>query len=88
MKLKHTFTVRQIAGEYVLIPMGKSALAFSGMVTTNEVGALICQRLATPATREELLEAVCQEFDVSAQTAQGDLDEFLNVLRRVDLLEE
>lgn len=88
MKLKHEFIIREIAGEYVLIPMGKSALAFSGMVTTNEVGAAICQRLESPATKEELVEAVCQEFEVSPQTAQADLEEFLTVLRQVNLLEE
>jgi len=58
MKLKYEFVVRQIAGEHVLIPMGKSALAFSGMVTTNEVGAYICRRLAEPVSQEELLDGI------------------------------
>lgn len=88
MKLKYEFTVREIAGEYVLIPMGKSALAFSGMVTTNAVGAAICRRLSEPATEAELLEAVCREFAVDAQTAREDLEEFLTLLRKANLLDE
>lgn len=88
MKLKYEFTIREIAGEYVLVPMGKSALAFSGMVTTNAVGAAVCRRLAEPATKEELLEAVCEEFTVDAETAREDLEEFLTLLRGADLLEE
>lgn len=88
MKLKYEFTLRQIAGEYVLIPMGRSALAFSGMVTTNAVGAAVCRRLAEPATKEELLEAVCEEFAVDPQTARKDLEEFLTLLRGAGLLEE
>ena len=87
MKLKHEFILREIAGEYVLIPMGKSALAFAGMITTNEVGAYICQQLASPTTESALLEAICREFEVSRQTAQEDLDEFLNMLRKADILE-
>ena len=88
MKLKHEFIVRQIAGEYVLIPMGKSALAFSGMVTTNEVGAFICRQLAKPVSQEALLDAICAEFEVSRQTAQEDMEQFLRNLRKADLLEE
>lgn len=87
MKLKYEFVVRQIAGEYVLIPMGKSALAFSGMVTTNEVGAYICRRLAEPVSQEELLDGICGEFAVSRETAQEDMEQFLRMLRKVGLLE-
>ena len=88
MNLKYEFTIREIAGEYVLIPMGKSALAFSGMVTTNAVGATVCRRLAEPATKQELLEAICEEFAVEEETARRDLEEFLILLRGADLLEE
>ena len=88
MKLKHEFVIREIAGEYVLVPMGKSALAFSGMVTTNAVGAYICEQLASPITGEALLDAVCQEFEVSRQTAREDTEQFLNMLRKAALLEE
>ena len=88
MKLKHEFIIRQIAGEYVLIPMGKSALAFSGMVTTNEVGAFICRQLAKSVSQEALLDAICAEFEVSRQTAQEDMEQFLRNLRKADLLEE
>ena len=57
MKLKYEFMIRQVAGENVLIPMGKSALSFSGMVTANDVGAFICEKLQRDTTREELLES-------------------------------
>lgn len=88
MKLKHAFAVRQIAGEYVLIPMGKSALEFSGMVTTNSVGAFLCEQLATEKTKAQLLEAVCGEFEVEEREALADLEQFLQMLRRSGLLAE
>ena len=37
MKLKYEFSVREIAGDYVLVPLGEAALKLSGMITTNEV---------------------------------------------------
>lgn len=87
MKLKYEFTVRQIAGEYVLVPMGKDALAFAGMITTNEVGALILQCLEKPTTREKILATICEEFEVDAATAEADMDRFLHQLRKNNLLQ-
>ena len=88
MKLKHEFMIRQVVGENVLIPMGKSALEFSGMVTANDVGAFICERLRSETTEQALLLAVCEEFEVDRGTAQEDLRDFLQLLRRAGLLEE
>lgn len=86
MKLKYEFAIRQIAGEQVLIPMGSAALKFSGMVTTNEVGAFICQVLKEETDREVLLAAICAEFEVDADTARQDMDAFLQNLDRAGLL--
>lgn len=86
MKLKYDFAIRQIAGEQVLIPMGSAALKFSGMVTTNEVGAFICQTLKQDTDREALLAAICAEFEVDADTARQDMDAFLQSLDRAGLL--
>lgn len=88
MKLKHEFLIREVAGEYVLIPMGASALAFSGMVTTNAVGAFICRKLAEPMDYQTLVRCLCDEFEVAPETAAQDLAEFLQVLRGAGMLEE
>ena len=88
MKLKYEFSVREIMGDYILIPAGESALAFSKMMTTTEVGAFLCDHLQREYTREELLEKVLAEYEVDRQTASEDLDEFLTALRELDLLTE
>lgn len=88
MKLKYDFAVREIAGEYVLIPMGGAALAFSGMVSTNAVGACICECLKSDTTPEAILDAVCAEFDIEEETARQDMLQFLQELRRAGLLQE
>ncbi|MBQ4600943.1 MAG: PqqD family protein [Oscillospiraceae bacterium] len=88
MKLKYEFAVREIAGEYVLIPMGSAALAFSGMVSTNAVGAYICKALAQPTDEASLLEGICAAFDIDRDTAKQDMGEFLTQLARAGLLEK
>ncbi len=88
MKLKHSFIVREVVGEYVLVPMGKSALQFSAFLTTNEVGATIMKELKEHKTRQQLTEKILEEFDIDEETATKDIDEFLSLLRKQDLIEE
>ena len=86
MKLKYDFVVREIVGEYVMVPLGEGALAFSGMISTSETGALLAEALQQDVTRQELLERLLAEYDVDEQTANADLEEFLSQLRKLDLL--
>jgi hypothetical protein len=88
MKLKYDFSVREIVGEYVMVPLGKGALEFSGMISTSETGALLVEALKQDVTREDLLQRILDEYDVDLPTANGDLDEFLNQLRKLNILIE
>ena len=88
MKLKYDFAVREIVGEYVMVPLGKGALEFSGMISTSETGALLVEALKPDVTREDLLQRILDEYDVDLPTANADLDEFLNQLRKLKILIE
>lgn len=87
MKLKYEFVVRQIAGDYILVPSGASALALSGLITTNEVGALLVEKLKQDASREALIAAVLQDFQVEETIAAADVDRFLMMARKLNILE-
>lgn len=87
MKIDKQFILRKIAGDYVIIPTGKTALEFNGMITVNEQGAFLWQQLFGETTEEQLVDALLNEYDVDRQTAQEDVSEFLQVLRHYDILE-
>lgn len=86
MKIDKQFILRKIAGDYVIIPTGKTALAFNGMITVNEQGAFLWQQLGDETTEEQLVDALLNEYDVDRKTAQEDVAEFLQVLRHYDIL--
>ena len=58
MKLKYDFAVREIMGEYVMVPLGDGALEFAGMISTTETGALLVEALKQDVSREELLKRI------------------------------
>ena len=88
MKLKYGFLTRAIGSVYAMVPMGDGALQFSGMMTTNSVGAFLMEHLSREIAQPELVELLLREFDVDAETAERDTEDFLNMIRRLDLLDE
>ena len=88
MKLKYDFAVREIVGEYIMVPLGAAALKFSGMISTSETGAVLAEALKEHATRQELLQQLLEQYDIDEATAAADLDLFLDQLRQLDLLIE
>ena len=87
MKVRTSFAVREIAGDYILVPLGEMALKFSGMITTNEVGAFIWECLQEDVSKEELLEKVLEEFEIDRETAEQDVGQFLENLDELGLME-
>lgn len=88
MKVNNEFVLREIAGDYIIIPTGKMALEFNGMITTNEVGVLLWKKLQEETTFEELLQAVLGEYDVEEEVAKADIQEFLDNLVKGGILRE
>lgn len=88
MKLKYEFSIREIAGENILVPLGEGALAIAGLITTNEVGAFICEQLKEEITKEQLLKAVLEEFEIGEEEAKEDLEQFLDQARKYGMLED
>lgn len=86
MKIKKDFIMREIDGEYLLIPANATALEFNGIITVNEVGAFIWNQLETCDSKDTLVQAILQEYDVDEDTASKDLEEFLAVFQKANLI--
>lgn len=88
MKISEDYIVREIAGEYVVVPTGPAAVRFNGLITINEVGAFLWRRLQAGADEAQLLQAVLEEYEVEKSAAQADLAKFLQTLRQNHILEQ
>lgn len=86
MKVNGELILREIAGENILIPVGATALRIQGMISLTESGVLLWNRLQTECTEEDLVDAVLEEYDVDRETAEADVQAFLNQLRALELL--
>lgn len=87
MKIEKEFVLREIAGDYVIIPTGKTVLEFNGLATINEVGVFLWKLLENEITEDELVTKLLEEYEVDEETARKDVDEFLDVLVANKVLE-
>lgn len=87
MKLKPGFVVRCVAGEYMAMPTGENIAAFQGTVVLNGVSAFVLEHMVNPVSKEDLLEMLLAEYDVSRERAEQDLDALLEKFRSYGMIE-
>ena len=88
MKIKEGFLLRQVGENHVVVPVGAQTVDFRCVITLNEVGAFLWQKLTVDCTVADLVEAVLAEYDVTADVATADVERFVDALREKNLLDE
>ena len=87
MKIKEGFLLRKVAGKNIVVSVGAN-VEFNGMLTLNETGMFYWEMLKSETTKEEMLDNILKEYDVSREEASEDLDEFLSKLTEAKILED
>lgn len=80
MKISKEYVLREIEGDYIIVPTGKEALEFNGIVTVNEVGSTIWKLLQQEITFEEIISCMMKEYDADELVIREDVQEFLDKL--------
>ena len=86
MRINKEYVLREIAGDYIIIPVGATALEFNGLITVNEVGVTLWNMLQEEVTMEDLALGVLAEYDVQEEVAREDIQEFLDELVKGGIL--
>lgn len=87
MKLKDGFILKNIAGSYIVVPLRDRIETFSAVINLNETGAFLWKKLESSATKEELVDSLCSEYDVDKEKALLDTEEFISKIKDADLFE-
>jgi len=87
MKVKFGYIMREVAGNIVVVPIGTSAIDFSGVITLNETGAFLWKLLENEISEQELLSSMLKEYDIDEEIAKVDISTFLTKLKEADLFE-
>ncbi len=81
-----TFIKRDIAGETMLIPSGKTAEEINGMITLQGIGGFIWDHIEEAESLEDLLDMITEEYDVDRREAGGDALVFIMQLLQAGMI--
>ncbi len=82
------FILREVAGEIIAIPSGEAANSLSGLVALNGSGKLLFELLQSEQTEQSLIKVMLDTYDIDHDTAQADVQEFLEIFRKSGILVE
>lgn len=87
MKLKPGLIHHQVQEDSMWIPTGSLSIDFNGMIRSNGTAGFLLERLQQETTRESLVEALLDEYDVERERAEKDVDDLIRMLEEEGLLE-
>ncbi|SHO49566.1 PqqD family protein [Anaerocolumna xylanovorans] len=89
MKIKEGFLLREIAGSFVVVPIGQRVIDFNGLMSLNESGALLWSRLEKGVESiNELVGLLCGNYLVEEEKAREDIEAFINKITERGLMED
>ena len=86
MRLKSDFTLREIAGDYIVIPTGENYLDFGAVISLNETGAFLWNLLKEEKSADELAVSLMTEYGIDNDTAVADTNDFVAILSQHGLI--
>lgn len=86
MENKKELIKRDVAGDTILVPVGKTVYKSNGWFILNGMGSFLWDLLPQAASEDDLLQAVLERNDVSAETDARDIAVFLEKLRQMNIL--
>ena len=86
MKVKSGYILREVAGNYIVVAVGEEAMDFNGLITTNETGAFLWNKLSNDISESDLVCAMLEEYEIDQETAAADISAFLLKLKEAELL--
>lgn len=88
MKLKSGVIINEINGEYVAVAAGEAGKAFNGMIKMNGTAAFIAKVLQNDTDEDGVVAALCDEYDVDADTARANVRAVIAKLESAGLIQK
>ena len=89
MRINPDYMLKTIGDDHVVVPTGKEAIRFKGVITLNESGARLFNALSKRSLeKKDLIQLLEEAYDVDTSTASKDVERFLETLRAHNVLVE
>ena len=79
-------TTQQLDDVRFIVPVGKAAQSFHGLVKANETAGFIVECLQSETTEEEIVDRMMEEYDVDRERAAAGVRKVVEKLKELDAL--
>ncbi|MBQ7420007.1 MAG: PqqD family protein [Prevotella sp.] len=89
MRQKKGFTLREVCGETVIVAEGLEVVNFNKLLSLNESAAFLWKQASALGdfTADQLVEKLCEEYDVSREQALQDVEQMLQEWQKIGIVE-
>lgn len=88
MKIREGFILREVAGNHVVVPVGKASTMLNGIIRLNNSGVLLWGLLLAGSDEKNLAEKLKEEYGIPEDQAARDVGVFLDSLKKIGCLED
>ena len=86
MKLKPEYMIQDIENTQYMVSIGNGVT--NRIIRNNKTAAFIVNQLQEDTTVEKIVDAMCAKYDAPREVIAADVEEILQILRKVHALEE
>ena len=87
MRIAKEFILREIAGEYILVPTGETTQEFNGMITMSDTARFIWENIEKAESLDNMIEMILEEYEIDEETARRDAIGFIGQLLQSGFVE-
>ncbi len=84
---KDKFELKDIAGEFMLIPRGASVVDFNGVIVFNDTGVLIYKALKEPCDIDTLAGLLVEKYGITKEEATSDVTAYVEKMLDAEIIE-
>ena len=88
MKIKKQYILRKVAGENMVVPIGKESVINQGIFQLNDVGTMLFELFQQGAEIVDGEKMLVEKFRITDNQAHEDVGDFIKILEHYKLLEE
>lgn len=82
------YVLREVVGEYMLIPTGKLSMTRNGVVTISESAAYLLKKMDVGKTISQLCDLLLEEYEVDRETALLDVQEMIDSMCQQEIIKK
>ncbi len=88
MKIKDGFILKNVAGSKIVIATGDQRMNFNGVITFNDVGAVVFDMLDGTNSIEEISKKISTDYDAPYEVVEADVVKLIEKMKKHGLVEE